>query len=324
MKVAVVGAGPGGLACADELAKIGYSVTVFEALPMGGGLLVFGIPSFKLEKHLVERRIDVMKKRGVNFRFGLRLGKDISFTQLRNEFSAIFLAIGAQKAKPLDIPGADLRGVHQSIPFLIQKNVDLKTDAEPIVVTDKCVVVLGGGDTAMDCLRTSIRDGARQAICLYRRDLANMPGSRKEYDNAVEEGAEFKFLTNPVALESDGQGKVTGVRCVRMELGEPDAKGRRVPKPVAGSEFLVPADVVLVAYGFDPVPFPAESDLNQIKVNDWGAMIVDARQMTNVPGVFAGGDLSRGASLVVHAVRDGRKAANGIDEYLHHFGGKME
>src|SRR5690349_14629736 len=180
---------------------------------------------------------------------------------------------------------------------------------EPIEVRGKRVAVLGGGDTAMDCLRTALRSGAREAVCLYRRDLDNMPGSRKEYANALEEGAEFQFLVNPVALESDDHGAVARVRCVQMELGEPEAQGRRRPKEIPGSEFVVPADVVLVAYGFDPVPFPRENDFSDLDVNDWGGIVVDANQMTNLPGVFAGGDSVRGPSLVVHAVRDGRRAA---------------
>jgi glutamate synthase (NADPH) small chain len=178
------------------------------------------------------------------------------------------------------------------------------------------VAVLGGGDTAMDCLRTAVRSGAAEAVCIYRRDLANMPGSRKEYANALEEGAQFLFLTNPVALEGDAQGNVTAVRCVRMELGEPDASGRRKPRPVRGSDFVVPAELLLVAYGFDPVPFPELSDLSRVEINDWGAIKVDANQMTSVPRVFAGGDIVRGPSLVVHAVRDGRKAAEAIDRCL--------
>ncbi len=316
-RAAVVGAGPGGLACADELAKLGYRVTVFETLPFGGGLLVFGIPSFKLQKDIVQRRIDVMRQRGVEFRFGVHVGKDISLKELRREFDAVFFGIGAQKAKVLDIPGAEFDGVFQSIPFLVQKNVPLAPSTTATIdVRGKRVVVLGGGDTAMDCLRTAIRVGAAQAICLYRRDFANMPGSRKEYENALEEGAEFNFLTNPVALEANARRQVTGVRCIRMELGETDANGRRKPKTIPGSEFVVDADVVLVAYGFDPVPFPAQSDLSMIQKNDWGGVIVDENQMTNIPGIFAGGDLSRGASLVVHAVRDGRKAATAIHNYL--------
>jgi glutamate synthase (NADPH/NADH) small chain len=314
--VAVIGAGPGGMVCADELAKLGYTVTVFEALNLPGGLLVNGIPAFKLEKALVERRINVLRQRGVIFRTGMKLGRDVSLARLLWEFDAVFLGIGAQKAKPLDVPGAALHGVFDALPFLVQKNVDASADISPIPVAGKRVIVLGGGDTAMDCLRTAVRCGATEALCLYRRDLANMPGSRKEYENALEEGTHFSFLTNPVALEGNGEGKVTAVRCVRMELGAPDASGRRKPRPVPGSEFVVPADIVLAAYGFDPVPFPAGSDLAQIAVNDWGAIKVNANQMTNVPGLFAGGDVVRGPSLVVHAVRDGRRAAAGIHQYL--------
>ena len=315
-RVAVVGSGPGGLACADELARLGYAVTIFEALLTPGGLLVNGIPAFKLEKSVVERRIDLLAKSGVIFRLGVHVGRDVTLAALRRDFAAVFVAVGAQQAKPLDVPGAGLAGVFPALPFLIQKNV-LTAPAEiaPVDVAGRRVVVLGGGDTAMDCLRTARRAGARSAVCLYRRDLANMPGSRKEYYNALEEGAEFRFLTNPLELIGDGCGAVAAVRCVTMELGEPDASGRRKPRPVAGSEFHVPADLVLVAYGFDPVPFPAGSDFAQIATTDWGSLVVDREQMTSVPGVFSGGDSVRGPSLVVHAVRDARRAAQGI----HHF-----
>jgi glutamate synthase (NADPH/NADH) small chain len=315
-RVAVVGSGPGGMACADELAKLGYAVTVFESQALPGGLLMNGIPAFKLEKSIVERRLNLLSQRGVTFRTGVTVGKDITLGELLAQHDSIFLGFGAQKPKPLDIPGSDLKGVFQGLPFLVQKNVPVALDMAEIDVEDKRVVVLGGGDSAMDCLRTALRCGATEATCAYRRDLANMPGSRKEYANALEEGAQFLFLTNPVALEKDSAGNVTAVSCVKMELGEPDASGRRKPKAIAGSEFAIPAEVVLVAYGFDPVPFPAHSDLARIKVNEWGGVVVDDHQMTSVPGVFAGGDASRGPSLVVHAVRDGRKAAQGIHTYL--------
>ena len=316
-RVAVVGSGPGGLSCADELAQLGYAVTVFESLMLPGGLLVNGIPAFKLEKHIVERRVDLLAKNGVEFKLGVNVGRDVGLEDLRRDFDAVFLGVGAQQAKALDVPGAELKGVLPSLPFLIQKNVDSAVvDLPPIEVAGKRVAVLGGGDTAMDCLRTALRGGATAAICLYRRDLANMPGSRKEYYNALEEGAKFEFLTNPLELMSDGHGAVAAVKCVRMALGEPDASGRRKPRPVPGSEFVVPADLVLVAYGFDPVPFPAKSELAKIATTDWGSLLVDANQMTSVPGVFAGGDSVRGPSLVVHAVRDARKAAVGIDRYL--------
>jgi glutamate synthase (NADPH) small chain len=314
-KVAVIGSGPGGMACADELAKLGYAVTIFEAQRPPGGLLVNGIPSFKLEKRIVERRFDLLRRRGVAVRCGVTVGRDFPLSSLREKFDAVYLAIGAQKPKELDIPGADLCGVFHALPFLIQKNLGTSKKA-PIEVRGKQVAVLGGGDTAMDCLRTAIRCGAREAICIYRRDLDNMPGSRREYLNAVEEGARFMFLTNAVSLSANAAGEVCGVRCVRMELGEPDAKGRRKPRTIPGSDFNLPIDVVLIAYGFDPVPIFAAGNSDRIEVNNWNGVIVDKNQMTSVPGVFAGGDLVRGPDLVVRAVRDSRKAAAGIHEYL--------
>ena len=313
--VAVVGSGPGGMACADELAKLGYAVTIFEAQTRPGGLLVNGIPSFKLEKRIVDRRFDLLRRRGVAVRCGVTVGRDISLSSLRENFDAIYLAIGAQKPKELDIPGADLHGVFHALPFLIQKNVGTSDDL-PIEVRGKRVAVLGGGDTAMDCLRTAIRSGAHEAICIYRRDLENMPGSRREYINATEEGAQFMFLTNAISLSGNAAGEVSQARCVRMELGEPDAKGRRKPRAIPGSEFSLPVDVVLIAYGFDPVPIFAAGNSEKIDVNKWSGVIVDENQMTSVPGVFAGGDLVRGPDLVVRAVRDSRKAAAGIHKYL--------
>jgi glutamate synthase (NADPH/NADH) small chain len=315
-KVGVVGSGPGGIACADELAKQGFEVTVFDAQTRPGGLLANGIPEFKLNRGLVERRIEVLKARGVVFRLGVRVGSDLSLRELQEQFDAVFLAFGAQRPKSIDIPGAELDGVVQALPFLVGTDMNLPSRDLPVSVKGKRVVVLGGGDTAMDCLRLAVRSEAMDALCLYRRDLANMPGSRAEYANALEEGARFQFLTNPVALEGTPAGAVARVRCERMELGAPDAGGRRRPKPVPGSEFEVPADLVLVAYGFDPAPFPAGSDFCRLALSDWGGIIVDSNQMTSVPGVFAGGDSTRGPSLVVHAVRDGRRAAAGIERYL--------
>ena len=315
-RVAVIGSGPGGLACADELARLGYAVTVFEAQLLPGGLLVNGIPAFKLEKTVVWRRIEFLKKRGVEFRMGVRIGRDLELKDLLAEYDAVFLGFGALQAKPLDIPGANLKGVYQGLPFLIQKNAGGAMEMADIDVQGRRVAVLGGGDTAMDCLRTAVRCGATEAVCLYRRDLANMPGNRKEYMAALEEGARFDFLVNPVALIGNEAGEINRVRCVRMELGAPDASGRRKPIPVKGSEFEQSADVLLIAYGFDPVPFPPGSDLHRIKVNSWGGVEVDAHQMTSVPGVYAGGDLVRGPSLVVHAVRDARKAAAAIHQQL--------
>ncbi len=316
-KVAVVGSGPGGLTCADQLAQLGYHVTVLESQLIPGGLLVNGIPAFKLEKAIVARRVDLLAKRGVEFRLGVQVGADVSLESLLQNYDAVFLGVGAQHTRKLDVPGAQLAGVVQALPFLIQKNVEPQlSDSQPVDVAGKRVVVLGGGDTAMDCLRTAVRCGAQSATCLYRRDLANMPGSRKEYANALEEGAQFQFLTNPVELTGNNAGAVTGVRLVRMELGEPDASGRRKPRTIPGSEFLAPADLVLVAYGFDPMPFSAGSDFHRIATNDWGGIIIDENQMTSVPGVYAGGDSTRGPSLVVHAVRDARKAAQAIHRRL--------
>jgi glutamate synthase (NADPH) small chain len=318
-KVAVIGSGPGGLACADELNRLGYAVVVLEAQPLPGGLLVNGIPAFKLDKTLVSRRIQFLRQRGVEFRTGVRVGQDVGLNDLRERFDAVFFGIGAYQAKPLDLPGAELGGVYQALPFLIQKNVQFPLAIPPIDVQGKRVVVLGGGDTAMDCLRTAIRCGASETICAYRRDLANMPSSRKEYCSALDEGARFLFLSNPILIEQgegDQAGQVSGVRFIRMQLGAPDASGRRKPKPVPDSEFSLPAEVLLVAYGFDPLRFPSDSDLSQIEVNSWGGVVVDENQMTNLPGVFAGGDLVRGPSLVVHAVRDARLAAKEIHRYV--------
>jgi glutamate synthase (NADPH/NADH) small chain len=315
-RVAVVGSGPGGLACADELCKRGYAVTVYESQMLPGGLLLFGIPAFKLDKQIVERRVNILRQQGVEFKVGVTVGRDIGLDALLDEHQAVFLGIGALKSKALDVPGAELKGVYQGQPFLAQKNAPISLGLPPVEVKGKRVVVLGGGDSAMDCLRTAIRCGAADTVCAYRRDLANMPGSRKEYANALEEGARFMFLTNPLALEGNASGEVTAVRCVRMELGEPDTSGRRKPRAVKGSEFTLPADILLIAYGFDPVPYPAGSGFERIAVNEWNGTITDADGMTSVPGVFAGGDVIRGPSLVVHAIHDGRKAAAGIHRYL--------
>lgn len=314
-RIAIVGSGPGGLSCADELATWGYAVTVFEAMSVAGGLLVNGIPSFKLEKRLVERRIDFLRQKGVVFRLGVRLGTDVALADLRKEFDAVFLAFGAQQAKPLDIPGSDCSGIYDALPFLIRKNnPDTLAQFPDVPVAGRRVAILGGGDTAMDCLRTALRSGASEAVCLYRRDLANMPGSRKEYANALEEGARFEFLVNPIAIVAGPGRSAAAVRCRRMELGAPDASGRRQPRPAPGPPFDVPADVVLVAYGFDPIPFPADGSV--AAANGWGALVVDEHQMTSLSGVFAGGDAVRGPSLVAHAVRDARRAARGIHRYL--------
>jgi glutamate synthase (NADPH) small chain len=315
-RVAICGAGPAGLACADELIQRGYAVTVFDARLFPGGLLVGGIPAFKLEKSVVQRRVDILKQRGVEFRLGVNVGTDITLGELRDRFDAVFLGFGAQKARALEVPGAGLSGVVQALPFLVQKNTDLPSEIPPLEISGKRVVVIGGGDTAMDCLRTALRCGAREAVCLYRRDKANMPGSSREYDNALEEGARFVFLTAPTAVLSNERGDVAGLRLVRTRLGAPDPSGRRQFSVEPNSEHERPADLILLALGFEPVSFPLANDLSSVTTTRWKSIAVDANQMTNVPGVFAGGDVVRGPSLVGHAVRDARKAAAAIHEYL--------
>jgi glutamate synthase (NADPH) small chain len=318
LRVAVVGSGPAGLSCADQLRDAGCAVTVFEAFERAGGLLVHGIPAFKLDKRIVERRVQLMRAKGVRFSFNQRLGQNLTLEDLQGKFDAVFLGFGAQAPKSAGVAGADLPGVYDALPFLIEKSLGALPGLPAIEVADKRVVVLGGGDTAMDCLRSAVRAGAKEAVCVYRRDEANMPGSTKDYKNAIEEGATFVFLTNPVEIVAGADGAVSGVQCVRMRLGEPDAGGRRKPEKVPGSEHFRPADIVLVAYGFDPVQFPPASDLHRLQRNDWGGLILDENHMTSVPGIFAGGDAWRGPSLVSHAVRDGRIAAESILNYLGH------
>ena len=315
-RVAVVGSGPGGLACADELARRGYAVTVFDSALVPGGLLVNGTPAFKVGRSIVQRRIEILQKRGVVFRLGVKLDETLTFGQLRSDFDAVFLGFDSRKARPLEIPGADLQGVVQALPFILQKITPVPLDLPPIEVSGKRVVVLGAGDTAMDCLRTAIRCGAREAVGVYRRDEADMPCGRHEYENAVEEGARFVFQAAPVAVLGNDQRQVTGLRLVRTELGLMESIGPRPFLVQAGSEFELPADLIVLALGFDPLPCPHSGDFSDLAVNDWGGIVVDSDQMTSIPGVFAGGDIVRGPSMVLHAVRDARRAAAQIHTYL--------
>jgi glutamate synthase (NADPH/NADH) small chain len=316
LRVAVVGSGPGGLACADELARRGYAVTVFDSALVPGGLLVNGTPAFKVERSIVQRRIEIMQKRGVIFRLGVKLDEKLTFGQLRTDFDAVFLGFDSRKAKPLEIPGADLQGVIQALPFILQKTTPVPLELPPIEVAGKRVVVVGAGDTAMDCLRTAIRYGAREATCVYRRDEADMPCGLHEYENAREEGARFVFQAAPVAVLGNDQRQVTGLRLVQTELGLMDSIGPRPFLIRPGSEFDVAADLIVLALGFDPLPCPHSGDSSDLAVNDWGGITVDSNQMTSIPGVFAGGDIVRGPSLVLHAVRDARRAATQIHNYL--------
>jgi glutamate synthase (NADPH/NADH) small chain len=316
LRVAVVGSGPGGLACADELARRGYAVTVFDSALVPGGLLVNGTPAFKVEQSIVQRRIEILQKRGVSFRLGVTLNENLSFGELRTGFDAVFLGFDSRKARPLAIPGADLHGVVQGLPFILQKITAVPLELPPIEVAGKRVVVLGAGDTAMDCLRTAIRYGARETVCAYRRDEGDMPCGRHEYENAVEEGARFVFQAAPVAVLGNDQRQVTGLRLVRTEPGLMDSTGPRPFRVRSGSAFEMPADLIVLALGFDPLPCPRSGEFSEIEVNDWGGIVVDGNQRTSIPGVFAGGDIVRGPSMVLHAVRDARRAAAQIHTYL--------
>jgi len=316
MNVAVVGSGPGGLACAEELAKKGYAVTILDQELMPGGLLVNGTPAFKLDKSVIQRRIDILKKRGVVFRLGVKLWEEVTLKELTSGFDAVFLGLDSRKTRPLTIPGSDLKGVVPALPFLLQKNTPLQLDLPAIDILGKRVVVLGGGDTAMDCLRAAIRYGAREAVCVYRRNEADMPCARGEYKNAMEEGARFLFQAAPVAVLGNAQGQVRGLRLARTEPGQPKDGGPRPFQIRPGSEFEQEADWVIPALGFDPLPCPHTDDFSGLSVNEWGGILVNANQMTSIPCVFAGGDLVRGPTPVLHAVRDARQAATHIHNFL--------
>jgi len=314
MKIAVTGSGPGGLACADELAKQGYAVTIFDSALIPGGLLVNDVPAFRLDKTIVQRRVELLQRRGVVFRLGAKLWDDVKLAQLQEGFDAVYLGWDSRQARPLTIPGAELSGVIQAVPFLLQKTTALPLDLPKFEVSGKRVVVLGAGDTAMDCLRAAIRYGAQEATCVYRRDELDMPCARREYKNAMEEGARFVFCSAPSAILGNSEGKVSGLRFVRTEMGLAHS-GRRPYLLQPGTESELNADWVIVALGFDPVPCPRSDDFCGLTLNDWGGMVVDGHQMTSIPGVFAGGDLVRGPTLVLNAVRDGRIAAAQIHKY---------
>jgi len=320
-KVAIIGAGPAGIGCADVLVRNGVKPVVFDKYPEIGGLLTFGIPEFKLEKSVLSRRREIFTEMGIEFRLNTEVGKDITLEDLLRDYDAVFMGMGTYTYMKGGFPGEDLPGVYDALPFLIANvNRNLGFEKNPddfISVKGKKVVVLGGGDTAMDCNRTSIRQGADTVTCAYRRDEENMPGSKREVANAREEGVEFLFNRQPVAVV--GNGKVEGVKVVTTELGEPDEKGRRSPVVIEGSEEILPADVVLIAFGFRPNPQPW-FETNGVKVNSWGGVIAPEQQQykfqTSNPKVFAGGDMVRGSDLVVTAIWEGREAAEGILDYL--------
>jgi len=323
-QVAIIGAGPAGLACADALIRRGVSVTVFDRHPEIGGLLTFGIPAFKLEKSLLARRREIFTAMGIRFELNCEIGKDIPLAQLLGEYDALFVGVGTYRSMKAGIPHEDAPGVYDALPFLVGNTRQLMGLApsaeEPFVDTAGLnVVVLGGGDTAMDCVRTALRHGAASVTCAYRRDEANMPGSKKEVKNAREEGAAFEFNVQPVELTLDETGRVNGIRLLRTRLGEPDAQGRRRPVPIEGSEFVMPADAVIMAFGFNPHAMPW-LQAQGVEVDDWGRIAASVetryRYQTSNPQIFAGGDAVRGADLVVTAMAEGRHAAQGILEWL--------
>lgn len=317
-RVAIVGAGPAGLGCADILARNGVQAVVFDKNPEIGGLLTYGIPAFKLDKAVMATRRTIMQGMGIEFKLGVTIGKDLPFDDLINDYDAVFIGMGTYTAMKAGLPGEDAQGVHQALPYLIGNTHHIMgtQDAQSpyLSLEGKRVVVLGGGDTAMDCVRTAIRQGAKEVTCAYRRDEANMPGSRREVQNAKEEGVNFLFNRQPVSIETQ-DGKVTGITCVKTQMGAADASGRRRAEAVAGSEALLEADAIIIAFGFQPSPASWLKDHN-VDLDQWGRVLApkaaDNPFQTTNPKVFAGGDMVRGSDLVVTAIAEGRDAALGI------------
>ncbi len=319
--VAIIGAGPGGLAAAEELRRKGYQVAIYDRYDRVGGLLVYGIPNFKLEKEVVRRRADLIAEAGAAYHLECEVGKDVSLEELRARHDAVLIATGVYQGRDIKIPGVGLERIYPAMEFLTASNRKGLGDAVPafddgrLDADGKDVVVVGGGDTAMDCVRTAVRQGAKSVSCLYRRDRDNMPGSLREVSHAEEEGVEFVWLSAPEAFL--GNGAVNAVRALRVHLGVPDATGRQTPQLIEGTHFTLPADMVIKALGFDPEDLPVLFDAPELKVSRWGTVGIDFHtMMTSIEGVFAAGDIVRGASLVVWAVRDGRDAAEQIDGYL--------
>ena len=319
--IGIIGAGPAGLSAADMLRRQGYQVTIYDRYDRAGGLLIYGIPGFKLEKDIVERRAKLLADGGVSFKLNCNIGTDISFADIRNSHNAVLIATGVYKARDITLDGATLDGVVPALDYLTASNRKSLGDDVPafdsgaLNAKGKNVVVIGGGDTAMDCVRTAIRQEAKSVKCLYRRDKANMPGSQREVSNAEEEGVDFQWLSAPQAFS--GEGHVSAVTAQRIHLGQADETGRQVPQIIEDSSYEMDADLVVQALGFDPEDLPALFDEPQLRVSKWGTVAIDWKtMMTDMPGVFAAGDIVRGASLVVWGVRDGRDAAERIHSFV--------
>ncbi len=316
--IGIIGAGPGGLAAADALRRQGFGVTVYDRNDRAGGLLTYGIPGFKLEKDVVLRRVQQLVDAGVEMVNNCNVGVDIGFDTLREKHDAVLIATGVYKKRGLDAPGSGLSGIVQALDFLTTSNhlnFGDPVEAEALNAKGKKVVVIGGGDTAMDCVRTAIRQGAESVKCLYRRDRANMPGSMRETQNAEEEGVEFNWLRAPKAFT--GEGQVTGVRVAKMRLGAPDASGRRAPEEIEDADYTEPADLVILALGFTPENLPELWATPELETTDWTTIKANHKiHATSLPGVYAVGDIVRGASLVVWAIKDGREAAASIADDL--------
>ncbi len=327
--VGIIGAGPAGLACAEELRKSGFQVTIYDRYDRPGGLLIYGIPNFKLEKFVVERRTKLLKDSGIKFKQNFEVGKNTTLEELKEKHDAILIAIGVYKDRNIDVEGTDLKNIFPAMDFLIASNrkglgdeVEL-FDNGILNAQNKKIVVVGGGDTAMDCVRTAVRQKAISVKCLYRRDRENMPGSAREVSNAIEEGVEFLWLSSPNKFI--GKQKVEGVEVTKMKLGEPDTSGRRKPVIIENSHYKLEADMVIKALGFDPEDIPKLFNSENLAISRWGTIKIDLKTMqTNLPGVFAAGDIVRGASLVVWAVRDGRDVAVQIEKYLNNINRKKE
>ena len=317
--VGIIGSGPAGLSAAERLREAGHQVVIYDRYDRAGGLLVYGIPNFKLDKDVVARRTRRLADSGVAFRLNFEVGEDAAFDELRARHDAVLIAIGAYKARALTCPGGGGRGLVPALAYLTASNRrgfgETIADHGRLTATDKRVVVIGGGDTAMDCVRTAVRQGANSVTCLYRRDRDNMPGSAREVKHAEEEGVVFEWLAAPVAILGDAD-TATGVRAQRMQLGAPDGGGRRAPTPIEGGEFDLEADLVIAALGFEPEDAPRLFGAPELAVTSRGTIKTDQRRQTAIPGVYAAGDIIRGASLVVWAVRDGIDAAAAINADL--------